>query len=252
MTIAFTPSVPGHLRVDIWSDIACPWCYIGKRRLEQALKKFDHRDQVEIVWHSFELDPAAPPALPDGMREVLAGKYGRSPAQAQEMMDQVTRVAAADGLEYHFERARLGSTFLAHQLVHHAAAHGQQGPMKERLLRAYLSEGHLMSDINTLTALAQEIGLDGPQARAALEEGRYAGAVRQDEAHARALGISGVPFFVLGGRYGVSGAQEAGVLLGALNQAWAEVQPAPLVQLGRPDTEGCEDGACAVPGAGPL
>ncbi|MBZ9716125.1 DsbA family oxidoreductase [Deinococcus multiflagellatus] len=248
MTALFSPRTPGHLRVDIWSDIACPWCYIGKRRLESALAQFEHRDRVEVVWRSFELDPAAPPALDQTMGEVLAKKYGRSPAQVQAMMDQVTAVAAAEGLSYHFDRARLGSTFLAHQLIHHAALHGQQGDMKERLLRAYFSEGARMGDLETLTALAEEVGLDSAAARTALSEGRHADAVRQDEAQAQALGISGVPFFVLGGKYGVSGAQDPQVLLGALQQAWAEVQPPALVTLGDADHAGaCEDGVCAVP-----
>ncbi|PTA67612.1 DsbA family oxidoreductase [Deinococcus arcticus] len=253
MTALFSPSAPGQLRVDIWSDIACPWCYIGKRRLERALDSFEHRDRVEVVWHSFELDPSAPPVLERTMGEVLAQKYGRSPAQVQAMMDQVSGVAAAEGLTYRFEQARLGSTFLAHQLIHHAAAHGQQGAVKERLLRAYFSEGACMGDLDTLVALAAEVGLDPAEARTALAEGRHAAAVRQDETQAQALGISGVPFFVLGGKYGVSGAQDPQTLLGALQQAWAEVQPPALTVLGRADDAGtCEDGACAVPDtAGP-
>ncbi|WP_221090180.1 DsbA family oxidoreductase [Deinococcus aquaedulcis] len=248
MTALFSPSAPGQLRVDIWSDIACPWCYIGKRRLESALAQFEHRDRVEVVWHSFELDPTAPPVLDHTMGEVLARKYGRSPGQVQAMMDQVTDVAAAEGLTYRFEQARLGSTFLAHQLIHHAAAHGLQSVMKERLLRAYFSEGARMGDLETLVGLAAEVGVDPAAARTALEEGRHADAVRQDELQAQALGISGVPFFVLGGKYGVSGAQDPQMLLGALQQAWAEVQPPALVTLGSADDAGaCEDGACAVP-----
>ncbi|GGS29778.1 DsbA family oxidoreductase [Deinococcus knuensis] len=249
MTASFQPSSPDKIRVDIWSDVACPWCYIGKRRLESALAQFPQRDHVELVWHSFELDPTTPPEHPLSMRDGLARKYGRSADEAQGMMDHMTRVAADEGLEYHFERARMGNTFLAHQLIHHAAAHGRQDAMKERLLRAYMSEGQLMSDPDTLVRLAEETGLDGTEVRAALLDGRHAHAVRQDEAQAQALGISGVPFFVLGGKYGVSGAQDPQTLLGALTQVWDETHPAPLQMIGT-DTpaDGCEDGQCAVPG----
>lgn len=244
----FTPSVPGKLRVDIWSDIACPWCYIGKRRFESALQDFPQKDEVEVVWHSFELDPSAPVVNPQAMRDGLARKYGRTPAQAQEMLDSMTRTAADEGLEYHFENTRLTNTFLAHQLIHLAAESGQQDAMKERLLRAYMSEGRHVGDLDTLVELAGDIGLNAAGVRAALEAGQYAGDVRQDEAQAQTLGISGVPFFVLGGKYGVSGAQSAEVLRGALDQVWAETHPAPLTLLGTAnDVEGCEDGQCAVP-----
>ncbi len=244
----FTPSSPGKLRVDIWSDIACPWCYIGKRRLETALSDFPQKDQVEVVWHSFELDPSAPVGNPQPMRDALARKYGRTPAQAQEMMDNMTQAAAGDGLEYHFENTRLTNTFLAHQLIHLAAGHGQQDAMKERLLRAYMSEGQDVGEIDTLVALAGDVGLDAAEVRAALEGGQYAGDVRQDEAQAQALGISGVPFFVLGGKYGVSGAQGPELLRSALDQVWNETHPAPLTLLGSAaEADGCEDGQCAVP-----
>ncbi|GMA14033.1 DsbA family oxidoreductase [Deinococcus metallilatus] len=244
----FSPSAPGKLRVDIWSDIACPWCYIGKRRLEQALQGFPQRDQVEVVWHSFELDPSAPVQGPLSLRDGLARKYRRTPEQAQEMLDSMTHTAAGEGLDYHFERAQPTNTFLAHQLLHLAAEKGLGDAMKERLLRAYLSEGEFLGDRETLVRLASEVGLDAAEVRAALESGKYAQAVRQDEAQAQALGISGVPFFVLGGKYGVSGAQSPDVLRGALEQVWKETHPAPLTLLGQ-DTpaEGCEDGQCALP-----
>ncbi|PNY81283.1 DsbA family oxidoreductase [Deinococcus koreensis] len=242
-----SPAAPSTLRVDVWSDIACPWCYIGKRRLEAALQDFAGRDQVEVVWHSFELDPSAPARQDASMAEILARKYGGGAARAQGMMAQVTEVAARDGLDYRFDVLRPTNTFLAHQLIHLAAEHGLQDAMKERLLLAYFTQGELVGDPETLVRLAQEVGLDAAQTRAALDAGTYADAVRQDEAQARTLGISGVPFFVLGGRYGVSGAQEAQVLRGALEQVWAELHPAPLTRLDTPVAEGCEDGSCAVP-----
>ncbi|MGM9321947.1 DsbA family oxidoreductase [Deinococcus aquaticus] len=248
MTASFQPASPDKIRVDIWSDVACPWCYVGKRRLESALAQFPQRDNVEIVWHSFELDPSTPAEHPLNMRDGLARKYGRSADEAQGMMDHMTRVAADEGLDYHFDRVRIGNTFLAHQLIHHAAAHGQQDAMKERLLRAYMSEGELISDLDTLVRLGEETGLDGAEVRAALLDGRHAHAVRQDETQAQALGISGVPFFVLGGKYGVNGAQDPQTLLGALTQVWDETHPAPLQMIGADaPAEGCEDGQCAVP-----
>ncbi|GGK31681.1 DSBA oxidoreductase [Deinococcus malanensis] len=242
----FIPTAPAQLRVDVWSDIACPWCHIGKRRLEAALERFPQRDAVQVVWHSFELDPSAPLEQPASMPEHLARKYGRSVQEAQGMMDHMTRMAAGDGLEYHFERTRMTNTFLAHQLIHLAAGRGLQDAMKERLLLAYLNQGEHIGEIDTLVRLGQEVGLDATEVRAALEAGTYAQAVRQDEAQAHALGISGVPFFVLGGKYGVSGAQEADVLLGALNQVWQETHPAPLTLLGEAG-DGCDDGSCGVP-----
>ena len=241
MTLPVAPlPTPTRLRVEVWSDIACPWCYIGKRRLEAALAQFPEWAQVDVVWHSFELDPGASSDDGRSMAEILAGKYGRSRAEAQAMLDGMTATAAAEGLDYHFERARPTNTFLAHQLIHFAAAHGLQDAMKERLMRAHFSEGAHVGDPETLVGLAAEVGLD---VRAALREGTHAPAVRADEAQARAYGISGVPFFVLGGKYGVSGAQPAGVLLGALAQTWAETAPLRHVA----PAEGCEDGSCALP-----
>ncbi|MEW6421548.1 MAG: DsbA family oxidoreductase [Deinococcota bacterium] len=245
----FTPSAPNKLRVDIWSDIACPWCYIGKRRFERALADFPQRDQVEVVWRSFELDPSAPVRSPLSIREGLARKYGRTPQQAQEMLDHMTGVAAADGLDYHFEKLQPTNTFVAHQLIHLAAEQGRADALEERLFAAYLSEGELLGDPEVLVRLAVDVGLDAEEARSALERGEYAQAVRQDEAQAQALGITGVPFFVLGGKYGVSGAQPAEVLRSALEQVWQETHPAPLTLLAEDaSAEGCEDGQCAVPG----
>ncbi|WP_216321349.1 DsbA family oxidoreductase [Deinococcus aestuarii] len=244
----FTSSSPDRLRVDIWSDIACPWCYVGKRRFETALADFPHRDGVEVVWHSFELDPSASSQPGQSMKAILAGKYGGGEARAQGMLDSMTRTAAGEGLEYHFEKVQPANTSPAHQLIHLAAEHGLQDAMKERLLAAFFTEGEFLGDREVLVRLGAEVGLDAQEVRAALGDGRFVQAVRQDEAQAQALGISGVPFFVLGGRYGVSGAQSPEVLRGALEQVWAETHPAPLTLLGT-DTpaQACEDGQCAVP-----
>lgn len=212
------------LRVDIWSDIACPWCYVGKRRLEAALARFPHRDAVEIVWRAFELDPVAPRVRNTGVSyaERLAKKYGSGVAQAEAMIRRMTDVAAVDGLDFRFDRIRPGNTFDAHRLLHLGHERGLQDAVKERFLRAYMTEGEAIGEPDVLSRLSRAAGLDADDVAAVLATDAYAREVREDEEEARALGISGVPFFVLGGRYGVSGAQPAEVLLGALEQAWAE------------------------------
>lgn len=233
------------MTVEIWSDVVCPWCYIGKRRFEAALEEFGQRDAVEVVWRSFELDPEAPRETQGSLNEMLARKKGISTERAAAMTAQVTMMAAEEGLEYHMDRAKSGNTFDAHRLIHLAAEHGLQGAAKERLLRAYFTEGKAIGDTETLVALGVELGLDADEVRTALEGDAYASAVRADERRARMLGISGVPFFVIDGKYGVSGAQAPETVLGAMEQAWAEAHPLQMVGV-TGDAEGCEDGACAV------
>jgi predicted DsbA family dithiol-disulfide isomerase len=232
------------LQVEIWSDVVCPWCYIGKRRFEAALARFAHRDQVELTWRSFELDPSAGPSDDSAgtYAERLATKYGVSTAQAQGMLDNMTATAAGEGLDFRFDLARPGNTFDAHRLLHLAAAHGLQDALKERLDRGTFSEGLPSSDHAALAALAVEVGLPADEVNEVLGSDRYADAVRADESQARAYGISGVPFFVIGGRYGVSGAQPAEMLLSALQQAWAEQQPLTTV-AGGPT---CDGDACTI------
>ncbi len=213
------------MHVEIWSDIACPWCYVGKRRFEAALAGFEHRDDVQVTWRSFELDPEAPAERPRSGAEHLAEKYGTSVEQAQAMNDRMTDVAAGEGLEFHFERARGGNTFDAHRLVHLAAAHGRQDAMEERLMRAYLTEGELISDAATLERLAGEVGLPADEVAALLAGDRFTDAVREDEQTGAALGISGVPFFVVDRAFGASGAQPPEVLGELLRRAW-EARPA--------------------------
>lgn len=221
------------LRIDIWSDIACPWCYVGKRRLEQALARFSHRDEVEVVWRAFELDPSAPRVRDpqQGYAERLARKYGTTPAQGQAMIDRMVDTAAGDGLALRFDHIRPGNTFDAHRLLHLAHERGVQDALKERLLRAYLTEGQAIGEPDVLARLACEVGLDEREVADLLAGDRFAAEVRQDEALARELGISGVPFFVLAGRLGVSGAQPADVLVGALDRAWREFCPPEIVPI---------------------
>jgi predicted DsbA family dithiol-disulfide isomerase len=204
------------LKVEIWSDIVCPWCYIGKRRFEAAVAQFD--GDVDVVWRSFQLDPQAPAVREHTATEHLAAKYGMSREQAEASHAQMTELAAQEGLDYHFERARGGNSFDAHRLIHLATAKGLQDEAMERVMRGYFTEGIQIGDREQLIALAAEIGLD---ARSALESDEYADAVHADEELARRIGIQGVPFFVLDRRYGVSGAQQPEILKQALETACA-------------------------------
>ena len=222
------------VELEVWSDIACPWCYVGKRRLEGALKRFPHAAQVRVTWRSFELDPGAPKQQ-DGTvshAERIARKYGMSVAQAQKSTDNLVEVARAEGLAFDFAHIRSGNTFDAHRLVHLGHERGVQDAVKERLLKAYFEQGELMSDHGTLVRLAVEAGLDAHEATDVLAGDAYAAAVRADEAQARELGISGVPCFVFDQRFGVSGAQSTEVMLNALQQAWSERSATPELAEG--------------------
>jgi predicted DsbA family dithiol-disulfide isomerase len=220
------------VHVEIWSDIACPWCYVGKRRFEAALADFEHREDVQVTWRSFELDPEAPAERPHSGAEHLAEKYGTSLEQAQAMNDRMTEVAAGEGLEFDFERTRGGNTFDAHRLVHLAAEHGKQDAMEERLMRAYLTEGELMSDHAALARLAAEVGLPAAEVDALLASDRFADAVRDDERTGATLGIRGVPFFVVDRQFGASGAQPPEALGELLRHAWQARSPLEVVTTG--------------------
>jgi predicted DsbA family dithiol-disulfide isomerase len=228
--------------VEIWSDIACPWCYIGKRRFEAALAEFEHRDDVRLTWRSFELDPDAPPER-EGDRAVrLAEKYGMTVDQAHRIEHQMTGTAADEGLDFRFDIARSGTTFDAHRVVHLAGEHGLQDAMKERLLRAYFGEGELMSDRETLVRLAGEVGLAEDEVREMLAGDRFAGEVRDDERTATQFGISAVPTFVVDRSLGVSGAHPPDALLQLLREGWERRAPAPAIVAGG---ESCDvDGNC--------
>lgn len=208
------------MEIEIWSDIACPWCYIGKRRLQAALAQFEHRDAVRVVWRSFELDPEAPAERRGDRAEHLARKYGMSLEQARAAEQRLTDTAAGEGLEFRFDIARAGNTFDAHRVVHLARAHDLQDEMKERLLRAYFSEGDLISDPAILTGLAVEVGLPEPEVSETLASDRYAEAVRDDERTATALGISAVPTFVVDRALGAAGAHPPEDLLRLLREGW--------------------------------
>ena len=206
--------------VEIWSDIACPWCYVGKRRFEAALARFEHRDDVRVTWRSFELDPAAPREREGHRATRLAEKYGMTLEQARAAERQMTDVGAGEGLDFHFEIARSGLTFDGHRIIHMAAEHDLQDAMKERLLRAYFTEGELVGDHDALVRLAVDVGLDEDEARSTLSGDGFADAVREDELIAQRLGISAVPTFVVDRAIGVSGAHPPDQLLDLLRRGW--------------------------------
>jgi predicted DsbA family dithiol-disulfide isomerase len=228
------------MRVEIWSDVVCPWCYIGKRRLEAALARFPHGDDVEVVWRSFELDPSAPPVRDVTNVERLARKYGVSVEQAQAMLDRMTSVADGEGLHFRLDIARSGNTFDAHRLLHLAGDRGVQGELKEALLAAYQIEGEAISDHEMLTTRAVAAGLDEAEVRDVLTGDRYTEEVRRDEAEAHSIGVSGVPHFVVDRRYAIPGAQDSDVLLQVLERAWSEHAPVDVIAGDACDIDGCE------------
>lgn len=242
------------MNVEIWSDVVCPWCYIGKRRLEQALEQFPHRDAVHIVWRSFELDPHAPEQSDESLDEMLARKYHTSRQNAAEMNARVSRIAGEVGLDYHLDNAKPSNTFDAHRLLHLAKAKGIQPQVKERLMQAYFTEGEPIGDHEALARVAAEAGLDVDEARATLASDAYADEVRADESRAAAFGISGVPFVAIDETYGVSGAQPTEVFLTALQTAWAAAHPLTMVSAapqdgsdGDADASGsCDGDTCAI------
>ena len=208
------------MRIDVWSDLVCPWCYIGKRRLERALAEFPDRHRVEIVHRSFQLNPSAPMRTTARRRDYLMAKYGWSAAQAEKIDADMERRAAADGLEYHLSPEGLtGNTFDAHQLVHLAGEHGRQDAAVERFFRAYFTEQRSLFDHASLAMLAIDVGLKSDDVQRVLDGDEYSDAVTADSSEARALGVTGVPFFVFDRRLGVSGAQAVEVFAEALTRA---------------------------------
>lgn len=208
------------MQVEIWSDVVCPWCYLGKRRFEQALESFGHRDEVNVVYRSFELDPSAPPGVTTPTVELLANRYGMSVQRANDIQRQMEQRAAQDGLEFRMAGLRSGNTRDAHRLLQLAKAHGRQAELAERLHRAYFSEQKSVFDHSSLTELAVGAGLDRDDVLRVLASEEYGDAVDADEATARSLGANGVPFFVIDRRLGISGAQPAEAIAQILDRAW--------------------------------
>ena len=210
------------MRVDIWSDVVCPWCYLGKRQFEQALEDFGHRDEVEVVFRSFELDPLAPAGETRPTVEVLADKYGMDAGQAREAQAQMEQRAAGQGLTFHLEGQRSGSTRDAHRLLQLAKARGAQQELVEGLYRAHFTDQVSVFDRSSLAGLAAEAGLNHDEVLAVLASDAYGDVVDADEEMARSIGATGVPLFVVDRRYGIAGAQPAETILEVLERAWAE------------------------------
>ncbi|OON67713.1 DsbA family protein [Hymenobacter sp. CRA2] len=233
------------MKVEIWSDIMCPFCYIGKRRFEAALQQFAHHQQVEVTWHSFELDPNMETRPGQSIHELLAERKGVSVAEAKRMNDHMAGVAQEVGLHYDFDKVQPVNTFNAHRFAHLAAAQGRQDAAEERLFAAYFTEGLNIDDADTLTRLGTDIGLDADAVRTMLASDQYAQEVRVDEYHARQIGVRGVPYFVFNDKYAVSGAQPAELFQEVLEKVWDEFNPQPVPTV----ISGADGPACGVDGA---
>jgi predicted DsbA family dithiol-disulfide isomerase len=210
------------MQVEIWSDVVCPWCYLGKRHFEQALRLFPHREAVQVVYRSFELDPFAPTGVTTPTVEILATKYGMTLEQAHEAQRQMEKRADAAGLTFRMDGLRSGNTRDAHRLLHLAKARDRQAELAERLHQAYFTDQASIFDHSSLADLAAGAGLDRGEVLGVLASDAYGEDVDADEQLARSFGVSGVPFFVIDRRYGISGAQPAETIAQALDQAWAD------------------------------
>ena len=229
------------MKVEIWSDVMCPFCYIGKHKFENALEQFAHKDDVEVVWKSFQLNPDIKTDPNKNTTEYLAEVKGWSLVQAQEATQYVTDVAKKVGLTYNMDKAVVANSFDAHRFLHFAKQHGVQNEAKEQLLKAYFTEGSNTADHDTLMQLGTAVGLDSEELKSLLNSDLYTDEVRHDIYEAQQVGVRGVPFFVLNNKYVVSGAQESNLFLQALNQTWAETAKPIVVMEG----EICDiDGNC--------
>jgi predicted DsbA family dithiol-disulfide isomerase len=212
------------LKVQIWSDIMCPYCYIGKRRIEEALEQFEHKNAVEIEWKSFQLDATFVASEDDNMVEHLAEKYRKDKEWAQEMMDSMTQNAKNSGLDFHFEKAVMANSLNAHRLLHLAKKHNVSNALEELLFKAYLTDGKNINDFKTLSELGLQVGLDSKEIDAVLDSDAYAKEVKEDIEMAHNIGVQGVPFFVFDNKYAVSGAQHVETFVKTLEKAWEEGQ----------------------------
>jgi predicted DsbA family dithiol-disulfide isomerase len=208
--------------VEIWSDVMCPFCYIGKRKFEKALESFPHKDKLKIEWKSFQLDPGIVTDPKTNIHEFLADRKGWTLEHAKEMNDHVSGLAAQVGLTFNFDKAVVANSFDAHRFSHLAKKHGLQDAAEEKLFRAYFTEGKNTADHTTLIQLGKEIGLDPAEVKQVLESNAYAEGVQKDIYESRQVGARGVPFFVLDRKYAVSGAQESATFLQALTKAYED------------------------------
>ena len=212
------------LKVQIWSDIMCPFCYIGKRRIEEALSQFEHKEAVAIEWKSFELDAHFTPSSNDNLAEHLADKYGRDIDWAQTMLENMTQNAKAAGLDFHFDKSVLANSRNAHRLLHLAKKHGLADKLEEILFKAYFTDGKDLNNLDTLAELGIAVGLDAEAVAQVLHSNAYSNEVKQDIQEAGAIGVQGVPFFVFDNKYAISGAQPTTAFLQTLEKVWQEGQ----------------------------
>lgn len=236
------------MRIDLWSDVVCPFCALGEQRLEQALDAWPHADAVEIVWHSFELDPTAPAAMTESLTEHIAGKYGTTHAQAEASQQAIAAQFDAAGLAFDWHAAKPGNTFDAHRVFHYARTQGLGEPVMRALMRGYFAEGAAIGDPEVVARIAVAAGLDAEGVSTVLASDAYADAVRADEAVARQLGITGVPFFVFDERLGLSGAQPVEVFTRALDQAWESREVVLESVAGAQDASACGPDGCPIDG----
>ena len=239
--------VVGSMKIEIWSDVACPWCYIGKRRFEAALAEFPHRDSVEVQWRSYQLDPTLPEHYDGTELEYLSTRKGMAPAQVSQMFEHVAEQAKGEGLNYRFDAVVVANSFTAHRLIHLAAAHGKQDAAKERLVSDHFEHGRDIGNREYLTSLGLDLGIGAAELDELFTTDKYADDVRFDFEEGRALGISGVPFFVIDRKFGLSGAQPSAMFSQALNQAWQEKQPLVMAGTGSDGgAEACGPDGCAI------
>lgn len=247
LTIGIKTSIVESMKIQIWSDIACPFCFIGTGQLNKALSAFPYKNQVEVIHRSFQLNPDSPRTATHSVSEELAKKYNVPLEQAQAMNAQVAERAAEEGLTMNMDTVLPVNTFDGHRLIHLAAEHGKQAEAVERLFAAYFTNGENVADLDTLVKIGQEIGLDETLIRETLVSDAYTAAVREDINEARILGIQGVPFFVIDNKYGISGAQGTQVFSDTLQKVWLENNPLTIVG----DSTGavCDDAGCVIPQA---
>lgn len=220
------------MKVQIWSDIVCPFCYIGKRKFEMALENFTGKNEVEIEWKSFQLDPEMDNSEGLTVHEYLGKRKGGTPEDGKRMNDQMSAIAKEVGLNYDFDNAIINNTSAAHQLLHFAKEQGLQNELKERLFKAYYIEGKDTGDLKTLAQLAGEVGLDSDEATKVLEQNKFANKVKNDQQQAYEIGVQGVPFYVFNNKYAVSGAQSPEVFAQVLQKVWDDEKPALIVEQG--------------------
>lgn len=238
------PPVVQGMKIEIWSDVACPWCFIGKRRFEAALAAFPHRDAVEVVWRSYQLDPTLPDHYDGTELEYLGSRKGMPSRQVEQMFEHVAEQAKGEGLDYHFDQVVVANSFTAHRMIHLAAAHGRQDAAKERLLSDHFEHGKDIGSRDYLSSLGNGLGLPSDEVDELFTTDKYTDEVRFDIQEAQGLGISGVPFFVIDRKFGLSGAQPTKTFTAALTQAWQAANP--LVLVNSSNGAACGPDGCAV------